>query len=590
MLGVRSHQNPGAQASQDLAGPDFGGDLHRLAFELAATGLAILSPDGRSIVSANTHLCSLLGHPPGALLDRPLTDLGEVAHPLPDGIRFWRRADGAALPVRVRASGQASAALRVIVVEPVDEDEIVRAEQNRDALTAAGLGEWRWDRASDLLTLSRRAAHILGHTPGEALAWADLRARIEAGDAIRIERQMREAAIAGQRYAIEFRVGHGIEDRLVWVSARGQAIQAPDGSAPGMVGVIQDVTTRIADRDALRDREQRLRIAASLADLGIFEWHMLDDRAIWENERMFAIFGRDPEDGPVGKREFLDSLLHPDDRAAVRQAISDALRDDAILHVTGRIRHAGDGTWRIIDLAGRFERDAPDRLPRRLIGVVADVTDRRIAEDRQNLLIRELHHRVKNTLATVQAIVSSTARNATSIDSFYQAFVGRIVSLAHTHAVLTGATWQVASLRDLLANELRPYADDVPDIPDARVTLTGPSVELSSEIAVPIGMAIHELTTNAAKYGALSTGSGRVAVTWDVEPDGANGTLRFAWRERGGPPVKPPSRQGFGSRLLQRVLTTQVRAVVEIEYPPEGFRLTMRAPLSARNDALNPLA
>ena len=98
MLGVRSHQNPGAQASQDLAGPDFGGDLHRLAFELAATGLAILSPDGRSIVSANTHLCSLLGHPPGALLDRPLTDLGEVAHPLPDGIRFWRRADGAALP------------------------------------------------------------------------------------------------------------------------------------------------------------------------------------------------------------------------------------------------------------------------------------------------------------------------------------------------------------------------------------------------------------------------------------------------------------------------------------------------------------
>jgi two-component sensor histidine kinase len=228
-------------------------------------------------------------------------------------------------------------------------------------------------------------------------------------------------------------------------------------------------------------------------------------------------------------------------------------------------------------------------LPRRLIGVVADVTDRRIAEDRQNLLIRELHHRVKNTLATVQAIVGSTARNATSVASFYEAFVGRIVSLAHTHALLTGATWQVASLRDLLANELKPYADDDPDIRDARVTLNGPAVELSSEIAVPIGMAIHELTTNAAKYGALSTGTGRVAVSWEIEPDGAYGTLRFEWRESGGPPVTPPNRQGFGSRLLERVFTTQVRAVVEIEYPPEGFRLTMRAPLPAHNDTLNPV-
>ncbi|WP_375410525.1 HWE histidine kinase domain-containing protein [uncultured Methylobacterium sp.] len=572
-----------------MAPPASGADPHRLAFDLAATGLAILSPDGRMIVSANAHLCGLLGHPAGALRDRPLMAVGEATHPVPAGIRSWLRADGTAVPVRVRTSGEARGGPRVLVVEPVDADEIVRAEQNRDALTASGLGEWRWDRASGLVTLSRRAAYILGHPPGHALPWAALRARIEAADAGRLETRVREAAAAGQPYAVECRVRHGSVDRLVSVLARGQAALAPDGTVIGMVGVLQDVTDRIADRNALRDREQRLRIATSLADLGIFEWHMLDDRAIWENERMFAIFGRKPEDGAVGKRDFLDRILHPDDRAAFRQAISNALRDDTILHVSGRIRRANDGAWRIIDLAGRFEHDASDRLPRRLIGVVADVTDRRIAEDRQNLLIRELHHRVKNTLATVQAIVGSTARSATSIESFYEAFVGRIVSLAHTHAVLTGATWQMASLRDLLANELKPYADGTLDgVPDTRITLSGPAVDLASEIAVPIGMAIHELTTNAAKYGALSTPAGRVAVTWSVEPDDACGVLVFAWCESGGPVVEPPTRQGFGSRLLQRVLTSQVRAAVTTQYAPEGFRLSMRAPLPARNDILNP--
>nr|NKR04716.1 PAS domain-containing protein [Escherichia coli] len=125
--------------------------------------------------------------------------------------------------------------------------------------------------------------------------------------------------------------------------------------------------------------------------------------------------------------------LHPEDRPAVRKAISRALREDGILQIGGRIRRKSDGAWRTIDMAGRFERDAPGRLPRRLIGVVADVTDRRLAEERQSLLIRELHHRVKNTLATVQAIVGSTARTASSIESFYEAFVGRIKSLAHTH-------------------------------------------------------------------------------------------------------------------------------------------------------------
>jgi two-component sensor histidine kinase/PAS domain-containing protein len=580
---------------QDASNPPSGdgdADAHLRAVAFAQAPVGILVVDGAGLIrEANPALCDLLGFPAGALNGRALSALGAVA---PRAcIRRWLRADGTGLDLRIRPS-RPSGDFQVLIVEAVDPDEVVRADENRAALTAAGLGEWRYDFADGQVALSRRAAHILGHAPGAAVSWVGLQAALESGETDRIRAQVRASLREAKPFALECRLRRERDGVAIDVEVRGEAILGTDGRRRpvAVVGVIEDVTARVETRTALRAGEQRLRIATSLAALGIFEWHMLDDQAIWENERMFAIFGRRPADGALGKREFLDVVLHPEDRPAFRAAITRALREDSVLEATGRIRRLGDGAWRVLDFAGRFERDGRHRLPRRLIGVVADVTERRLAEERQTLLIRELHHRVKNTLATVQAIVGSTARTASSIESFYEAFVGRIMSLAHTHSVLTEDTWQTASLRNLLANELKPYAEGAleegPD-GDARIQLVGPSIDMSSEIAVPIGMAIHELTTNAAKYGALSNREGRVAITWAVEPGGPAGILRFSWVESGGPPVSPPTRQGFGSRLLQRVLTAQVRAEVTMTYPPEGFCLTMLAPLPARNDALNPL-
>jgi PAS domain S-box-containing protein len=559
------------------------GDPFRTGFDEAAIGLVVLSADESEIVAANRFLHDLVGWEPGALPGRAIAELlNEGPEGLRDGLQFWRRADGNALDVRVRRAG------RTLVVEPVDVDTAAHSEANREALAAAGLGEWRWDRATGLLTLSRRAARILGRPPGRSVSWEELKTGLSQVELARLSAIIAEAAEAGEPY--QFDTPTTVAGRTVILRVRGQAVPGPDGGPASMVGVIQDITTRVEARDEILARDQRLRVATTIAKLGIFEWHMLEDHAIWENEYMYEIFGHAPEDGTIGKDEFLNDILHPDDRAAVRQAISKALREDWILHVSGRIRRKSDGAWRTIDMAGRFERDAPGRLPRRLIGVVADVTDRRMAEERQSLLIRELHHRVKNTLATVQAIVGSTARTASSIESFYEAFVGRIKSLAHTHSVLTEDTWQTASLANLLLNELRPYAEvTVEGGAEGRISLEGPAIDLPSEIAVPIGMAIHELTTNAAKYGALSNRTGRVAVEWSLEPGGPAGLLRFSWRETGGPPVQPPNRQGFGSRLLQRVLITQVQAEVTTDYAPGGFSLTMRAPIPPRNDSLNPL-
>jgi two-component sensor histidine kinase len=205
----------------------------------------------------------------------------------------------------------------------------------------------------------------------------------------------------------------------------------------------------------------------------------------------------------------------------------------------------------------------------------SEIEERKQAQTQQSLLIRELHHRVKNTLATVQAVVGATARSALSIEDFYQAFVGRIISLANTHSLLTEAVWQTASLREILEKELRPYNDTKGE----RIVLDGPAVELPSDAAVPIGMAIHELTTNAAKYGALSVPAGKVVVSWEAEPAEDGTRLRLVWEERGGPTVSSPKRQGFGSRLLHRVLATQLNAKVEMDFNPTGLRVAIDAVL-----------
>lgn len=205
----------------------------------------------------------------------------------------------------------------------------------------------------------------------------------------------------------------------------------------------------------------------------------------------------------------------------------------------------------------------------------SEIEERKQAQTQQSLLIRELHHRVKNTLATVQAVVGATARSALSIDDFYQAFVGRIISLANTHSLLTEAVWQTASLREILEKELRPYNDASAE----RIVFHGPEVDLPSEAAVPIGMALHELTTNAAKYGALSVPGGKVSISWKAEPAEDGTRLGLVWEERGGPVVSSPTRQGFGSRLLHRVLATQLNAKVETDFEPAGLRVAIDAVL-----------
>ncbi|WP_262028847.1 sensor histidine kinase [Microvirga sp. Mcv34] len=200
------------------------------------------------------------------------------------------------------------------------------------------------------------------------------------------------------------------------------------------------------------------------------------------------------------------------------------------------------------------------------------------AEEQQRLLINELNHRVKNTLATVQSIAAHTLRNTDTPKSVHEAFLGRLISLAQSHNVLTRENWEGAELTSVIEGAVKAYRGGLPE----RVRMRGPKVRVSPRMVLSLSMALYELATNAAKYGALSNDTGEVEIVWDLHspsPDSEERQLLLSWQERGGPPVKPPARKGFGSRLIERGLGAELGGKARIAYDPEGVSCEITLPI-----------
>jgi two-component system, chemotaxis family, CheB/CheR fusion protein len=208
--------------------------------------------------------------------------------------------------------------------------------------------------------------------------------------------------------------------------------------------------------------------------------------------------------------------------------------------------------------------------------VLRDVSERQRAEKHREFLMTELDHRVKNTLASVQSIAMQTARHAASIEEFREAFDRRLMALAQTHNLLSQSHWTTASLRQILTPELLPYGQP-------RFTISGDDVFLSPKQALALALGFHELATNAAKYGALSVPEGKVEVSWDVSPFENRPILELRWAESAGPVVEKPRNRGFGSRLIERGLRSELDAQVALEFDPEGVRCVMRIPLGTES-------
>ncbi len=465
-----------------------------------------------------------------------------------------------------------------------------------------------------------------------------------------------------------------------------------DGGEVFAVGsCVREVTKERQLERQLSAGAARRRIAVEAAGLGVFEWLMDEDRAIWENDRMFEIFGQPPEDGPLSFEAFASDVLLPEDRDTIRDAV-DRARETGNFDVGVRIRRPSDGRQRHVQYYGQIERD--ENGGARMIGVVADttnlrqaqereradrnrlqrlldslnafvglldpngilveanaaaleagglkaedvvgkklwdtwwwsfsadfrerlkesieraargeslrydvpvriaggemltidfqlspitdesgqvteivpsgidVTERVRAEERKDVLLAELEHRVKNTLATVQAVARFSKRWAKDKEDMARSLTDRLAAISRTHDALTAREWEGEQLRALLRSEFAPYAD-----PDGnRLRYIGDDLFLSPRNALPVGLAIHELVTNAAKHGALSQEQGYIEIT--VRADGHE-LRRLEWREVGGPPVRSPDSQGFGMFLIGTLLERQLKARVSVDFEPGGVR------------------
>ncbi len=348
------------------------------------------------------------------------------------------------------------------------------------------------------------------------------------------------------------------------------------GLAAQAAVAIESVRSRDAANTELvqrRDAEERLKFALDSGRLGSWELDV-ETRAYQASDICKANYGRRPDEA-FGFADLVASV-HPGDRERMIAAIEDAIRHGSEYDIEYRVRTpSGDIRW--VHARGRAAQTADHGGARRMAGVSLDVTERKRAEERQKLLVNELNHRVKNTLVSVQSIASQTLRTTDTPEAFRDAFEGRIMALSHTHDLLTQQNWEGASLREIFDFELEAFAArDRIGFDYAR------DLQLSPKATVALGMAVHELATNALKYGALSVPGGTVRVVWALEtPSEADPHLRLTWTERGGPPVTPPTRHGFGARLLEKGLAGELSAQVNLAYDSLGLICTMRLPIRA---------
>lgn len=335
-----------------------------------------------------------------------------------------------------------------------------------------------------------------------------------------------------------------------------------------------EVARRIAE---LQESEQRLQFALDAGRLG--SWSInLDTGLLTASDECKKICGRAPTD-PLTLDE-LRGAIHPEDRQMQVEAIERAVRDRSLLDIEYRLQTpAGDERW--VQIRGQASYRA-DGTPLAIVGTTQDVTERRRVDEHRALLANELSHRVKNTLASLQAIVSQTMRRATSVVDASTTLEARIQAMSAANDLLVSGRFESTSLRALLNRTLAPFG--VED--SQRFRITGEDLPLPPRLVVAFALALHELATNAAKYGALSNAEGVIHLNWKVADGWHPHDLHLTWIETGGPAVEPPTRTSFGTQLIQRVLAHETGGTAKISYLPDGVVFEAVAPLidGAEND------
>jgi PAS domain S-box-containing protein len=325
----------------------------------------------------------------------------------------------------------------------------------------------------------------------------------------------------------------------------------------------------------LRENEARYSTALAIGRMGTWETDLVARTRLWTKEGM-ALFGLSLADGRGqvgGDNDEYRGALHPDDRHLVEKFHALADKQDSF---TSEYRVVWpDGTMLWLRGRGQVVARALDGKAERLVSIVTDVTERKAAEDHVQFLMHEISHRSKNLLMVIQSIARRTARTAANLEDFQGRFERRLQGLAASHDVLVSMNWHGAPLAELVRQQLVPFVE----IQSSRFEVAGPDIVVTAEAAQAIGLAIHELATNAIKYGALSEPAGRVSISWGF--DGRAGTLPplvLNWVERGGPQVSPPSRKGFGHVVIGEMVERSLSGRVAVEFAAEGLKWSVSIP------------
>ncbi|MGF3022006.1 PAS domain S-box protein [Methylobacterium aquaticum] len=489
--------------------------------------------------------------------------------PRPEGLTAAEAGDLVALARQVmgqfalrRAVAEHQTALRV--AQAAEERYRRAAQATRDAI-------WDWDFSTDHVLWNEALETAYGHAPADVaptgLWWID---HIHPDDRARIDASV-HAVIDGADtiWSDEYRFRRA-DGSYAHVFDRGSVIRDEAGRAVRMIGAMLDLTERHRAEAERRESERRLALFAEQSSdfIAIAD---ADGQIVYLNQAGRALVGLS-EDAARAAR--LTDVFTPDDLPVAVATILPATRSAGSWSGEFRLRNLATGAvvpvryslFALRGAGGAFEGFA---------AVSHDISARKAAEAQQEILNRELSHRLKNTLAMVQAIAVQTLRNATDPAAAREALVARLVALGKAHDILLTGEGEGADLRAVLDSALAIHDDGRP----GRFRLQGPPVPCGARAALSLALMAHELATNAVKYGALRSPDGHVTLDWTIT-DPADPVLALRWQEHGGPRVTPPSRKGFGSRLIERGLAGTVDGEVATHYPPEGVVCTLTAPLA----------
>lgn len=349
----------------------------------------------------------------------------------------------------------------------------------------------------------------------------------------------------------------------VWMDLDYSPVLDESGTPAGVIAIVVETTEKVLAQRQLRESERRFRALTTASSDIIFrlsadwtEMRQLDGRS-------FLI----DTDSP--RIAWMEDYIVPEERAVVQAAIDDAIGGLKPFQLEHRVRRA-DGSIGWLSSRAVPVTDEHGTLVE-WFGAASDVTERVRTTEHLKLVVNELNHRVKNTLAMVQAMAIRTFRQAPDMQLAQEQFAARLVALAQANDLLTGERWAGASLLSAIEQAVRPHQHD-----GERCLVRGDDLRISPKTALALAMAMHELSTNAVKHGAWSNEQGVVAIDWSI----IDGWLHIEWRERGGPEVTTPQQRGFGSRLIERGLAGELGGRVSLEFDPAGVRCLIDAPIT----------